>query len=307
MLSVGPRYFDAVGVRLDPWPAIRCQRRRYGPRYGDHQSAPRIHVFRQCRSHRAADSSESTTPPARPSTSGRPSWGWRQTSASAARRTIPAGSGRIHSASQNPSRSAAWRSVIVRGRSNPGAATPLIRKEIFALDPDLPLTNVRTMDENLAQQRWFARVFGTMFTVFAGIAIVLAAVGLVCGNGIFGDAAHAGNRCADGARGSVAPGAWLILRRGFVHLVYRLVIWVGGGLRRRKVAREHVVSDGLGRSTDLGLHHDAPGRGRDHRVPLAGVASDAPQSRDGAATRMKRLLRSSASSTSSLVKPAPRE
>ena len=40
------------------------------------------------------------------------------------------------------------------------------------------MNNVRTMDENLAQQRWFARVFGTMFSVFAGIAIVLAAVGL---------------------------------------------------------------------------------------------------------------------------------
>src|SRR5207253_8043217 len=62
--------------------------------------------------------------------------------------------------------------------SDLGALTPLLRKEMFAMDPDLPLNNVRTMDENLGQMRWFARVFGTMFTVFASIAIVLSAVGL---------------------------------------------------------------------------------------------------------------------------------
>jgi len=69
-------------------------------------------------------------------------------------------------------------SLIVRGQMTPGTLTPLLRKEIGALDPDLPLNNVRTMDENLVQIRWFSRVFGTMFSVFAGIAIVLSAVGL---------------------------------------------------------------------------------------------------------------------------------
>ena len=68
--------------------------------------------------------------------------------------------------------------ILVRGRSNPGELAALVRKEMFALDPDLAMNNVQTMDENLAQQRWFARVFGTMFSAFAGIAIVLAAVGL---------------------------------------------------------------------------------------------------------------------------------
>jgi hypothetical protein len=68
-------------------------------------------------------------------------------------------------------------SVLVRARSLPGALTPLIRKEIFALDPDLSLATVRTMDENLAQQRWLQCGLGTMFGIWA-IAIVPAAVGL---------------------------------------------------------------------------------------------------------------------------------
>ena len=68
--------------------------------------------------------------------------------------------------------------LLVRTRSTPESATPLIREEIRALDPDLALFNVRTMDENLARQRWPFRVFGTMFVVFALIALALAGVGL---------------------------------------------------------------------------------------------------------------------------------
>ena len=90
--------------------------------------------------------------------------------------------------------------VLVRARGNPAEVMPVVRKEIFALDPDLSLANMRTLDESLAQQRWFPRVFGIMFTVFAGIAIVLAAVGLVRGDGVFRDAAHSGDRHPHGAR-----------------------------------------------------------------------------------------------------------
>ena len=90
--------------------------------------------------------------------------------------------------------------VLVRGRSNPGELTPLVRKEIFALDPDLSMANIRTMDENLAQQRWFARVFGTMFAVFAGNRDRACGGRAVCSDRLFSDAAHAGNRCPDGAR-----------------------------------------------------------------------------------------------------------
>src|SRR5205814_1046498 len=67
---------------------------------------------------------------------------------------------------------------LVRGRSDAGPLTAQLRKEIFALEPDMPLANIRTMDQDLEQQRWDVRVVGTMFSVFAGIAIVLATVGL---------------------------------------------------------------------------------------------------------------------------------
>ena len=47
-----------------------------------------------------------------------------------------------------------------------------------AIDPDLPLFGILTMDQQLAQQRWPFRVFGSMFAIFAVIALALSAVGL---------------------------------------------------------------------------------------------------------------------------------
>jgi hypothetical protein len=43
----------------------------------------------------------------------------------------------------------------------------VLRSEVAAIDPDLPLFDVRTVDDLLAYQRWAQRVFGMMFFVFA--------------------------------------------------------------------------------------------------------------------------------------------
>jgi putative ABC transport system permease protein len=128
---------------------------------------------------------------------------------------------------QNP----AWigaGAMIVRGRGDLGPLIAALRKEVFALDPDLPLQNVRTVDENLAQQRWFVRVFGTMFGVFAGIAIVLAAVGLfaVTAYSVTQRTQEIGVRMALGAEAKQV--SWLILRRGLVHLAFGLTLGLAG-------------------------------------------------------------------------------
>jgi ABC-type antimicrobial peptide transport system permease subunit len=119
-------------------------------------------------------------------------------------------------------------SILVRGRSNPGALTTVIRKEIFALDPDLSAANVRTMDERLAQQRWFPRVFGTMFSAFAGIAIVLSAVGLfaVTAYSVTQRTQEIGVRMALGAQARQV--SWLFLRRGLIHLGIGLALGLAG-------------------------------------------------------------------------------
>jgi putative ABC transport system permease protein len=67
--------------------------------------------------------------------------------------------------------------VLTRSVSGPAAAA-LVRGQMRALDPDLPLFGVSTVDEALARQRWPQRLFGSMFAIFAAIAMLLATCGL---------------------------------------------------------------------------------------------------------------------------------
>ncbi|MEI4927328.1 hypothetical protein Q8G50_32950, partial [Klebsiella pneumoniae] len=50
--------------------------------------------------------------------------------------------------------------LVVRAAGDPGRITALVREEIRAIEPDLPLFGILTMDQALAQQRWPFRVFG---------------------------------------------------------------------------------------------------------------------------------------------------
>ena len=120
--------------------------------------------------------------------------------------------------------------LIVRARSNPVAVIALLRQEIAAMDPDVPLTNIRTMDEILARSRWPQRTFGTMFAVFAGIAIVLAAVGVygVTAYSVAQRTQEIGIRMALGAERKQVW--WLILRRGIFQLATGLVLGLAGAL-----------------------------------------------------------------------------
>lgn len=68
--------------------------------------------------------------------------------------------------------------IFVRTRGEPLAARLAVEREVHAVDPALPLYNVMTMEERagaaLARQRFATTLLGT----FAGMALVLAAVGL---------------------------------------------------------------------------------------------------------------------------------
>ncbi len=69
-------------------------------------------------------------------------------------------------------------SVTVRTSLSATSLEPLIRREIQAVDPDLPVFNVRTMNEvidgSLASRRFSAELVG----VFAILALLLASVGI---------------------------------------------------------------------------------------------------------------------------------
>src|SRR5262249_12645447 len=68
--------------------------------------------------------------------------------------------------------------IVARTRVPPGSLSTAFRREIQALDSDLPIYNLWTLQERLARNHWFYRVFGILFVAFAGIALLLASVGL---------------------------------------------------------------------------------------------------------------------------------
>ena len=118
--------------------------------------------------------------------------------------------------------------VIVRIPGGMTAAVPLIRQAVLELDADIPVFNVRTMDELLAQRRWQYRIFGGMFAVFAAIALLLAAVGLyaVMAYSVTQRTQEIGVRMVLGAPPREV--VWLFLRRAFVLVAIGLTIGMSG-------------------------------------------------------------------------------
>jgi putative ABC transport system permease protein len=127
----------------------------------------------------------------------------------------------------NPVRSV---SLMVRTSADPGSAIPLLREVMAAVQPDLPLFNIMTMDAYLAEQRWPFRVFGLMFSVFAGIALVLSAVGLysVTAHSVTQRTSEIGIRVAHGAQPRQVT--WLVLRRALIQLGIGLPIGLLGAV-----------------------------------------------------------------------------
>ncbi|MHB1169113.1 MAG: FtsX-like permease family protein, partial [Longimicrobiales bacterium] len=70
-------------------------------------------------------------------------------------------------------------SVVVRAHgSNPLLIVPRLREELHAIDANLPLDDVRLLDTVLAESVATPRFYMTLLLLFAGVAVVLAAVGI---------------------------------------------------------------------------------------------------------------------------------
>jgi putative ABC transport system permease protein len=68
--------------------------------------------------------------------------------------------------------------IMARTRVPPGTLGTAFRREVQAVDEDMPLFALRTMEERIALNYWAQQIFGTLFAIFAGIALALASVGL---------------------------------------------------------------------------------------------------------------------------------
>jgi predicted permease len=68
--------------------------------------------------------------------------------------------------------------IVVRSRTQPGAVVPDVRAAVRAVDPSLALFHVYPMEQVRWLSYWMYVMWGTMFGVFALIALVIAAIGV---------------------------------------------------------------------------------------------------------------------------------
>jgi putative ABC transport system permease protein len=69
-------------------------------------------------------------------------------------------------------------SLVVRSQSDPSALIPAIRREVGALDPNLPVYNVQTMESVIKKSVSDSRLNMQLLSIFAGVAMLLSMVGI---------------------------------------------------------------------------------------------------------------------------------
>ncbi len=79
-----------------------------------------------------------------------------------------------------PHTQAPWHTltIVARTSNDPKGLIGAVRKEVNALDADLPIFNIRTLEEYLTSSVAQPRFSSLLLSIFAGVALILTAVGL---------------------------------------------------------------------------------------------------------------------------------
>jgi putative ABC transport system permease protein len=121
-----------------------------------------------------------------------------------------------------------WMSIAVRTQGDPAATAQALKQEIWKVDPQLPVTRVETMSE-VAASSFAARRFNmSLLSLFAGLALVLAAIGIygVMSNAVTQRTQEIGIRLALGAR--TIDVLKLIIRNGLTLVIIGVAIGLAG-------------------------------------------------------------------------------
>jgi putative ABC transport system permease protein len=121
-------------------------------------------------------------------------------------------------------------SVLLKTSVPPTSIAEAARAQVYAIDPNLPLSNVTTLEGILAKSISQQRFYALLLAIFAGVALVLAAIG------IFGVLSYAvaqrtreiGIRMALGAQGRSVVA--LIVREAMVLVVGGVILGTAAAL-----------------------------------------------------------------------------
>jgi putative ABC transport system permease protein len=120
--------------------------------------------------------------------------------------------------------------LVLRTASEPSSLIPVVKKEIWRVDPDQPVADIKTMDELVSTEAAGRRFVLQLIGVFASIALVLAAVGIygVVSYGTRQRTHEIGIRMALGARGRQI--LWLVAGQNAKWLLIGITTGVAGAL-----------------------------------------------------------------------------
>jgi putative ABC transport system permease protein len=127
--------------------------------------------------------------------------------------------------------------ILVRTAIEPPAALSGIREAVRQVDPDMPLAEVRTMEQVKEQSMLWAKQPAWVIAAFAAVAALLAALGLyaVLAQAVAQQRREIGIRMALGAwQGEVAS---RVLRGAFSMIVIGLAVGLAGALALTRVLK----------------------------------------------------------------------
>jgi putative ABC transport system permease protein len=121
-------------------------------------------------------------------------------------------------------------SLVVRTHGDPNAIGPAVQQVVQALDPTLPVSKMRTMDDVVWEGVARPRFITVLLTAFAAMALLLAAVGIygVMAHNVAQRTHEIGVRVALGAQPRQVR--WMVLRQAGVLVLIGVAIGVVGAV-----------------------------------------------------------------------------
>ena len=127
--------------------------------------------------------------------------------------------------------------IVVRTDADPASLIAPVTREIRALDPDLPVSNVRTMSSRLEESLVRRRFSMVLLGLFAGLAFVLATIGIygVMAYLVSQGTRELGIRIALGATPRAILG--LVLRQGLLIAAVGITVGLGAAVVLTRLMR----------------------------------------------------------------------
>ncbi|MEO6004935.1 MAG: ABC transporter permease [Opitutus sp.] len=141
-----------------------------------------------------------------------------------------------------PTTQQSWPSLTLAVRTGigPAATIPMLRALISSLDPNLPVFEVRTLDEQRSSSLAFPRLTSMLLAGFSFLTLSLVALGLygVLAYSVSQRTREIGVRLALGAQ--MRDIARLVLRHGFYLVLFGLLAGLGGALATATLLRGYL-------------------------------------------------------------------